>query len=47
LAVVAGMKKPHDHAEPTKVKRQKNTHKKKLILLHLPQGASSPRTYVW
>jgi len=23
LAVVAGMKKPNDHAEPTKVERQK------------------------
>jgi len=24
LAVVAGMKKPNDHAEPTKVERKKN-----------------------
>ena len=28
LAVVAGMKKPNDHAEPTKVERLKNKTKK-------------------
>ena len=30
LAVVAGMKKPIDHAEPTKVERLKNKNKKQL-----------------
>jgi len=31
LAVVAGMKKPNDHAEPTKVERQKQDYNKPLI----------------